>query len=117
MYKALYVLAGLIFSFNAEAITVFDPANYAQNIVTAAQTTLNQKTLIDQYVTQLYQYKIQIQQLKNIDPSTATGMLARNGQELQNATSAAASMNALYGSIGSVQNSFNNRLGRLRHWE
>lgn len=114
MRKNIVVLLTLVFSSSVMAFTVFDPANYAQNIITAAQSTLNTKALLDQYTTQLYQYKNQIQQLKNIDPTAAAAMLARNGQELQNANSAVSSMSNLYGSIGSVQNSFNNRLATAK---
>lgn len=99
-----------IFSSAYAQWTVFDPSNFARNTVTSIQAVQSTSTLINQYQTQLNQYQNQILQLKNIDPSSVAGMLARNSAELQNANTAAASMNNLYGSLGSVQRSFNNRL-------
>jgi type IV secretion system protein TrbJ len=90
--------------------TVFDPSNFARNTVTAIQAVQTTSTLINQYQTQLNQYQNQIMQLKNIDPAAASAMLAKNSIEQQNARNASVSMSNLYGSLGSVQSSFTNRL-------
>ena len=104
-----FFLCGIFSSAYAQW-TVFDPSNFARNTVTSIQAVQSTSTLINQYQTQLNQYQNQILQHKNIDPSSVAGMLARNSAEHQNAITAAASMNNLYGSLGSVQRSFNNRL-------
>lgn len=116
MRKLLLAISLLIgHSISFAQWTVFDPANYTQNIITAGQSIKNTKSLIDQYTTQLYQYQNQIQQLKNMDATVAKGMLERNAKDLINANAASIGLTGLYGSITNVQNMFSNRLATAKN--
>ncbi len=64
--KLLMVLASLGFFANqASAMIVFDPANFGKNAMTAAQTTQMVIQQMQAYQTQLQQFQIEAQNIKN----------------------------------------------------
>lgn len=67
---ALALAASLAFtSFSAEALTVFDPSNYAQNMVTAARSVKAEYDRAIQIANQIAQYKEMIRQAKQLADS------------------------------------------------
>lgn len=107
-------LAALLLAFAAAAstyaITVFDPANYSQNIVTALQSVKSTAQQVTSYSTQLQQYRAQLQNLIPIDAAKAQMLLADNALKMRDATAASQSLQQLYGSVANLQGTFQQRL-------
>lgn len=102
------VNAGLFGGGGAGGI-VFDPTNYAQNLITAAQTSQSTQQLLQQNIYQLQNLliqKLQSMGLSNPYLNTYTAQLMGQLTAQQNLYSANQS---LYGSLGSIGNLMANR--------
>lgn len=83
---------GMVAAPEAQAMTVYDPSNHAENLASKLQ-------LIKSYEKQLEQYKAQLQQLAKLDGSNLSN-------SIQNIQSIVSEMNNIRSSIGAIGNDF-----------
>lgn len=116
MIKSAAIMATLVLSFQSYAFgkIVFDPTNFSKNLVTAAQTAKTTAIVANQYATQIRQYQLQIQNLKQLNPAIVAAGVARGyipkGQygttgEVYNAAE------GVYGAYTEIQHTMNGMSG------
>lgn len=93
---------------------VFDPTNFTQTTITAAQSLKAAIQRAEAYALQLQQYQTQLKQLKNLDKNVAVGILAQNSPELASALELAATVRQMYGSVEALRNRFKGRLDEIK---
>ena len=105
----------MLFSTKAFSFVVFDPSNFIQNSLTAAQTAQQLIHTISQYETQLLQYEVQLKQLSSLDVASIQTILNSNSIDLNNLNVFKNSLNDLYGSLSDIANNFNQRLDAAQY--
>ncbi|CAB3767536.1 conjugal transfer protein [Paraburkholderia humisilvae] len=83
---------------------VFDPSNYAQNLVTAAQTVQSVLKETQQYTTQILQYENEVKQLASIGPEALNTLKSVGNFNLNNINGYINSLNSLYGNLSGMSN-------------
>lgn len=56
---------------------VFDPTNFSKNVITAAQTAKTTAIVANQYATQIRQFQLQLQNVKQLDPQAVEWAVQR----------------------------------------
>lgn len=83
MLLIISIFGVLTFGGTARAMTVFDPSNLAENIVSAQEAVKQTAQMIEQYKTQLLQYERMLKDALSL-PDFVTGDLKKQIQELTN---------------------------------
>lgn len=83
---------------------VFDPSNYAQNLITAAQTVQSVLKTAQQYSTQILQYENEVKQLASIGPEALNTLKSVGNLNLTNINGYINSLNSLYGNLSGMSN-------------
>jgi type IV secretion system protein TrbJ len=113
--RRLLVLLGIsVASASRAQLVVFDPTNYVQTTITAAQSVLQVTKMIERYALQLQQYMTQLQQLKSLSPSSLLGLITKNAEDIRIALQVGSSLKALYGSVEQVRSTFSGRLNEAK---
>lgn len=112
------VMASLVLALMAVAATaqmiVFDPTNFTQTTITAAEAIKATAQRAEAYYTQLQQYETQLRQLQRIPGNIAGEILGRNNVELQSALQLVAAVRQLHGSVEQLRNRFKGRLDEVK---
>lgn len=92
---------------------VFDPSNFSQNTITAAQTVKMVAQQVQAYVLQLKQYQTELQ---NLIPTSAADLagLAWNTKELGEAMKFAGELQSLYGTLQQAKSAVDLRINEAR---
>lgn len=93
---------------------VFDPTNFVQTTITAAESLKATAQRATAYALQLQQYQTQLKQLQNIDKNLAGAILGRNNTELQSALQLVATVGQMYGSVDQLRDRFRGRLDEVK---
>lgn len=91
-------------------VIVFDPTNYGETTVAAAQSIRQVQEQVKAYALRLKQYETQLKQLKSISPGTVLNMMGQNNVEMQRAIETAQVLESMYGSVQDVKRNFDKRL-------
>ncbi|MFC7633067.1 conjugal transfer protein, partial [Paraburkholderia humisilvae] len=88
---------------------VFDPTNFAQTVIKAAQTA--QKVILDgqRYAYQLQQYEMQVKQLAAINPQQLAALGGVSLTNLTAVTNYVSSLQNVVGDLNNVSTALNNR--------
>ncbi|MBI2770593.1 MAG: hypothetical protein HYX47_13285 [Burkholderiales bacterium] len=93
---------------------VFDPTNFVQTTISAAEALKATAQRATAYALQLQQYQTQLKQLQNIDKNMAVGILAQNSPELASALELSATVRQMYGNVEALRSRFNGRLDEIK---
>jgi P-type conjugative transfer protein TrbJ len=117
MNKAVAVLLAVAFSGSCYAGgmpvftggLVFDPTNFSQNIIKAAQTA--QKVVVEgqRYALQLQQYEMQVKQLAAINPQQLAALGGVSVTNLTAVNNYVSSLQNVVGDLNNVSTALNNR--------
>lgn len=88
---------------------VFDPSNFAQNLVKAGQTAERVATLAQQYATQIQQYRMAVQQLQALDPRQLEALGGVTHTDLQAVNNYIGSLKNVMGDLTNVSDALNKR--------
>ncbi|MBA9859544.1 conjugal transfer protein [Ralstonia insidiosa] len=88
---------------------VFDPTNFAQNMVKAAQTAERVVTQAQQYATQIQQYRMAVQQLQSLDPKQLAALGGVTYTDLQAVNNYIGSLKNVMGDLSNVSDALNRR--------
>ncbi|HGF4014745.1 conjugal transfer protein [Burkholderia cenocepacia] len=88
---------------------VFDPTNFSQNVIKAAQTA--QKVILQgqQYALQMQQYEMQVKQLAAINPQQLAALGGATVADLLGVNNYVSSLQNVVGDLKSVSTALNNR--------
>lgn len=88
---------------------VFDPTNFSQNVIKAAQTA--QKVILDgqRYALQLQQYEMQVKQLAAINPQQLAALGGASVTNLTAVNNYVSSLQNVVGDLSNVSTALNNR--------
>jgi type IV secretion system protein TrbJ len=115
MRKWFLAILAASLAWNAPAqMIVFDPTNFTQTTISAAEALKATAQRAEAYALQLQQYQTQLKQLQNMDTALASGILARNNTELNSAMQLLATVNQMYGSVEQVRSRYNSRLDEVK---
>lgn len=113
---ALLAVTGKIGYAGGGGGVVFDPTNYAQNLISAKEAVKEVRTGLEQLKVQYEQYDTLVKQVKSLDPHTMNMLL--NGMpmpdEVKNLAKVLVATQSLNGNIESVQKAFQFRLDESR---
>jgi P-type conjugative transfer protein TrbJ len=108
---AAAVLAGV--TLQANAMIVFDPSNFTENLISAIQSVAMEARQASQYLTQLKQYATQVKQVTSLDD----GAMDRQFNDIMNTYSTVtqyqSELAGLQGALGEVRSVINNRMNLM----
>lgn len=81
LFLTLFILGVLLFSGTAKAMTVFDPTNYAENLIAAQEAVQQTAQMVEQLKTQIQQYERMLKDALSL-PDFVTGDLANEISQL-----------------------------------
>jgi len=94
-------------------ITVFDPANYAETAVTAANSIRQTAQMVQSYLLQVQQYIIELQNLQKFPQTTFNQTLNSYSSELSTAQSLSQSLTTLLIQQNGAQSTFNTQFRQM----
>lgn len=103
MKKFAFALFMLIASSRAFAqYIVWDPTNYIENAMTAAQTVQSVIQQAQSYATQIQQYQMEVKQLASIPANAVDTIKAIRNTNLSNVNGYIGSLQSLYGNLNGI---------------
>lgn len=107
---SLCVLAG---ECRAMGTIVFDPTNYAETAVTAANSIRQTAQMVQAYLLQVQQYLTELQNLEKFPQATFSQTLKPYTNEIATAQSLSQSLTTLLTQVTGVQNTFNDQFRQM----
>jgi P-type conjugative transfer protein TrbJ len=100
-------------SMHANAMIVFDPRNFVENLISAMQSVAMEARQASEYATQLQQYATQVKQVTSLDD----GAMDRQFNDIMNTyrtvTQYQSELAGLQGALGDVKSVMNNRMNLM----